>query len=210
MRVLAIADSRAKEELMQGTVDSNLSVQWIADPAEIKQSSGYDVCIDFLFENTPERVQLLKQLKASLIIINSVIATLEHINADFVRFNGWPGFLKRSIAEASCRHDALKEKAENFFNAIGKKTEWVPDIPGFITARVVATIINEAYFALEEGVSSKEEIDTAMKLGTNYPYGPFEWSGVIGTGRVHALLTTLSKQQKRYNPAALFTKEANV
>ena len=49
-----------------------------------------------------------------------------------------------------------------------------PDIPGFISARVVSMIINEAYFALEEEVSSKEEIDTAMKLGTNYPYGPFD------------------------------------
>ena len=41
-------------------------------------------------------------------------------------------------------------------------------------------IINEAFLALQEGVSTKEEINTAMKLGTNYPLGPFEWVEKIG------------------------------
>ena len=56
--------------------------------------------------------------------------------------------------------------------------------PGFITARVIAMIINEAFFALQENVSSKEEIDTAMRLGTNYPYGPFEWTKLIGIDKI--------------------------
>jgi 3-hydroxybutyryl-CoA dehydrogenase len=79
-------------------------------------------------------------------------------------------------------------------------------VPGFITARVIAMIINEAWFALEEGVSTKEEIDTAMKLGTNYPYGPFEWGKEIGLKNIHALLDKLSKLNPRYSPAELMTK----
>ncbi len=47
----------------------------------------------------------------------------------------------------------------------------------------MAMIINEAWHALAEEVSTKNEIDTAMKLGTNYPYGPFEWAEKIGLGR---------------------------
>ena len=86
--------------------------------------------------------------------------------------------------------------------------EWVADITGFISLRVVASIINEAYFALEQQVSSKEEIDTAMKLGTNYPYGPFEWSEKIGLKNIYSLLRHLTVEQKRYEPAALLTKEA--
>jgi 3-hydroxybutyryl-CoA dehydrogenase len=69
-------------------------------------------------------------------------------------------------------------------------------------------IINEAYFTLDEKVSSKNEIDTAMKLGTNYPYGPFEWSEKIGLKKVYELLTTLSHSHSRYEPAALLKKEA--
>ena len=99
--------------------------------------------------------------------------------APFVRINGWPGFLKRPVVEASSNSKTIKEKAEKIFNDLDKKTEWVPDEPGFITARIIAMIINEAWFALEEGISTKEEIDTAMKLGTNYPYGPFEWGSKL-------------------------------
>ena len=55
-------------------------------------------------------------------------------------------------------------------------------------------IINEAFIALREGVSTKEEINTAMKLGTNYPYGPFEWAGKIGIERVNALLDKLDNK----------------
>ncbi len=63
--------------------------------------------------------------------------------------------------------------------------------------------INEAWFALEENVSSKEEIDVAMKLGTNYPYGPFEWASLIGIEKIFELLQKLSTYDKRYLPATL-------
>jgi 3-hydroxybutyryl-CoA dehydrogenase len=59
---------------------------------------------------------------------------------------------------------------------------------------VISTIINEALIALMEGVSTREEIDTAMKLGTNYPYGPFEWAEKIGMERVDSLLAQLREK----------------
>ena len=69
-------------------------------------------------------------------------------------------------------------------------------------------IINEGYFALQNNVSTKEEIDIAMKLGTNYPYGPFEWSKKIGLKNIYALLQKLSITDKRYTPSSLLTAEA--
>ena len=62
-------------------------------------------------------------------------------------------------------------------------------------------IINEAWFSLAENISTREEIDTAMKLGTNYPYGPFEWGDKIGLDRVSALLNELHKTDTRYSIA---------
>jgi 3-hydroxybutyryl-CoA dehydrogenase len=62
-------------------------------------------------------------------------------------------------------------------------------------------IINEAYFALDDAVSSKAEIDIAMKLGTNYPWGPFEWAEKIGLNNIYLLLQKLSLTNKRYQPA---------
>jgi 3-hydroxybutyryl-CoA dehydrogenase len=77
-----------------------------------------------------------------------------------------------------------------------------------LSARVIAMIINEAYFALGEGVSSKQEIDIAMKLGTNYPYGPFEWSERIGLKNIYKLLQKLNSTSSRYTIALLLEKEA--
>jgi len=74
---------------------------------------------------------------------------------------------------------------------------------------VVSTIINEAYFSIEDEISSREEIDIAMKLGTNYPYGPFEWSKLIGLKKIYSLLERLSKENSRYIPSDLLKKEAN-
>jgi len=141
------------------------------------------------------------------VIVNSVTDTLKDINAPFVRINAWPGFFKRSVIEASCNSKSLKEKTERIFNGLNKKTEWVPDEPGFITARVIAMVINEAWYALEEGISTKEEIDIAMRLGTNYPYGPFEWGNQIGLRNIYALLDKLGKSNNRYQPAELMKKQ---
>jgi 3-hydroxybutyryl-CoA dehydrogenase len=133
---------------------------------------------------------------------------LAEIQKDAVRINGWNTFLKRPVMEAAAGNELLKEKAALIFAGFGKRMEWVPDIPGMVTARVVASVINEAYFALEQEVSSKEEIDIAMKMGTNYPYGPFEWSKKIGLKNIYLLLCRLAEEQNRYEPAASLTKEA--
>jgi 3-hydroxybutyryl-CoA dehydrogenase len=69
-------------------------------------------------------------------------------------------------------------------------------------------IINEAYFTVGEEVSSKREIDIAMKLGTNYPLGPFEWADKIGLSNIYKLLLKLSSIGTRYTIAPLLEKEA--
>ena len=144
-----------------------------------------------------------------LIIINSVTDILEEINYSFVRINGWPTFLNGNIVEASYLDVENKIKTEEVFALFGKSIEWLRDLPGFVTPRVISMIINEAFFALKEGVSTPEEINTAMKLGTAYPFGPFEWGEKIGLINVVALLQKLAKQQARYTPCSLLVQESN-
>lgn len=76
----------------------------------------------------------------------------------------------------------------------------------YIFARCLAAILNEAALALDEGVASREDIDTAMKLGTNYPKGPLAWSEEIGPRTVRGLLTELNSTVApgRYSPARWF------
>lgn len=208
MNVLVVANNKQKEELTGQPLSNELQLHWFTEPGAISGYSNADACVDLLFENTKERIRSLRNLQANLIIINSVVTSLSETAEDFIRINGWNTFLKRPVIEAACNKNQLKESAEKVFTFLSKKTEWVPDITGLITARVVACIINESYFALQENISTREEIDTAMKLGTNYPYGPFEWSEKIGLKNIHSLLNRLAQEQKRYEPAALLTQEA--
>ena len=83
----------------------------------------------------------------------------------------------------------------------GEKMIFVNDIPGFVSARIVVQIINEAFFTWEAGTSTKDEIDIAMKLGTGYPYGPFEWARLIGEERVAELLQRLNEEDPLYELA---------
>lgn len=163
--------------------------------------------IDMTFDGSPERIDVLKRFLPRPVAVNSVLFTVAEINAPFIRFNGWPGMLNHKTAEVFFLPEQ-ENSAQELFETLGWKWVLLPDLCGFAGARVVSMIINEAWFAYEEGVSSKPEIDTAMKLGTNYPYGPFEWAAKIGTRNIYMLLEKLSQTDKRYLPATLLEKEA--
>jgi 3-hydroxybutyryl-CoA dehydrogenase len=208
MKIVVLTNAILKEELLAQGLQDNVQVEWIDAIAPFHDHPDADGYIDLLFDNDPARIGLLKLITMKPVIINYVTGTLHELPGNFIRINGWVSFLKRALIEASSQHADIKIKAENIFAAFTKKTEWTPDIPGFISARVVAMIINEAYFALAEGVSTRDEMDTAMKLGTHYPQGPFEWSKKIGVKNVYELLTALAKIKDRYEPAALLKKEA--
>jgi len=206
MQLVVLADQILKQELLDGSTTGQVEITWIDNVDEFPNHTNADGYIDFAFDNGRPRIELLKNFSQP-VIVNSVTDTLRDIDAPFVRINGWPGFFKRSLVEASCNSSSLKEKTERIFNGLNKKTEWLPDEPGFITARVIAMIINEAWYALQEGISTKREIDIAMRLGTNYPYGPFEWGNQIGLKNIYALLDRLGKFNNRYQPAELMTKQ---
>jgi len=206
MKIVVITDDNLKKELIAQGLNESAKIEWSHDIENI--SKNPTACVDLLFDTDREkRKELLTKIAADTVIVNDVTGLTENLPANFIRINGWPTFLKRGITEASCNNEAVKEKAEKVFSFFNKKIEWVPDIHGFITPRVICTIINEAYFSLEDNVSSREEIDTAMKLGTNYPYGPFEWSRLIGIQNVYSLLSILSKANTRYAVCDLLKKE---
>lgn len=204
MKIVVVAEELLKEELLAQGVQDNTVVEWVK---EVPASGTADCYIDLLFISTPQRTEALEKLQPAIIMVNAVTTTLDHLPENFVRINGWPGFLKRSLVEAACHNPLVKAKAEEIIAAFNKTTEWVPDKAGFITATIISMIINEAFFALDEKVSSKAEIDIAMKLGTNYPFGPFEWAEKIGINRVAELLSTLAVGQPRYKPSGLLLKE---
>ena len=204
MKIVVITNEWLKEELLAQGLQDDVQIEWQEAISPVPDADAY---IDLLFNLSVERMDSLKLLRPATIIVNSVTDTADKLPGGFTRINGWRSFLKRTLVEASSR-DADRTAVEKIFSCFNKTVEWVPDIPGFITPRVISMIINEAYFTLDEQVSSKEEIDTAMKLGTNYPYGPFAWGETIGLKHVSALLSTLAKTNARYTASSLLQKEA--
>ena len=207
MRLVVLTNEQLKEELLSNGVSAYCKIDWINSPKELLSHTDADAVIDLLFEHNGYDISHLNHYLTKPVFVNSMNKTIVEIGLPFIRINAWPGFLKRNIAEVSIADEVNKNKAEKILSLLNRKAEWVPDIKGFISPRIVSMIINEAYFTLEENVSTKEEIDIAMKLGTNYPFGPFEWSKKIGLKNIAALLTELSLTEKRYQPASLLLKE---
>ena len=209
MRLVVLTNEQLKEELLSNGVSAYCKIDWINSPNELLSHMDADAVIDLLFEQNGCDVSHLNNYLTKPVFVNSMNKTIVEIGLPFIRINAWPVFLKRNIAEVSIADEVNKNKAEKILSLLNKKPEWVPDVKGFISPRVVSMIINEAYFTLEENVSTKEEIDIAMKLGTNYPFGPFEWSKKIGLKKIAGLLKELFITEKRYQPSALLLKEAS-
>lgn len=140
------------------------------------------------------------------VFIHAVAHTLEEFahGQHVIRINGWNGFLSRKNWEIAGTPDG---RHLAILNELGLHHSLVADRPGFVAARVLSMIINEAYFALEDEVSTKAEIDTAMQLGTGYPLGPFAWSEKIGTKEIVQLLSVLAQSNSLYRPCDLLVQQ---
>ncbi|MFC7305877.1 3-hydroxyacyl-CoA dehydrogenase [Streptomyces monticola] len=108
-----------------------------------------------------------------------------------------------ALAPSRTAAPATLRAATGLFQAAGKQVTVIGDIPGMIVARTVAMLFDFALDALDKGVASAQDIDTAMRLGVNYPLGPLEWGERIGLERVHDLLSLMHETQPtgRYAPS---------
>ena len=206
MNIAVIEGKAPAKDWLSSRLPADWKCIWVDDADELEDHRGADVFIDLAFVPDAARVRQLSRLLPAPVIVHSVIHTLQEIGQPFIRINAWPGMLERSVHEV-VMSDASNEAVEKFYAALQISYRIVPDVVGMISARILASIINEAYYTLQEDVSTKEEIDTAMKLGTNYPFGPFEWSEHIGLENIYDLLNKLSGADARYAPAAAM-KEA--
>ena len=128
-------------------------------------------------------------------------------------FGALPGLLDRPLVEVAPTVFSPPETMEVisiFFRSLGKSIEIVQDRVGMVLPRIVCQIINESVFALQDDVASPADIDTAMKLGVNYPLGPIEWADKIGFKNVYAVLSALENDMRedRYRVAPLLRQMA--
>ncbi|ALZ96332.1 3-hydroxyacyl-CoA dehydrogenase PaaC [Leclercia adecarboxylata] len=114
------------------------------------------------------------------------------------------------IAVAASNPASANRKAVWHLQQQGKRVLQVADYPGLLIWRTVAMIVNEALDALQKGVASEQDIDTAMRLGVNYPRGPLAWGEQLGWQRLLRLLENLQRHygEERYRPSSLLRQRA--
>lgn len=167
-----------------------------------------DESVEYVFEltsyNSDVKFNILnfideKNSKAIIISSSLCITALEQsVNTKYperiVGASMYPSFTETKgieIAQTKFTSEENFNKVKSLFENIEMEVSEVKDRPGMIAMRIITMIINEAYLVLQEGTSNKEDIDTAMKLGTNYPHGPIEWSEMIGIDLVYNILLAM-------------------
>ena len=208
MKAAILGNQEVQKKMQAKLIASGIQLVFADSVDTLLKEKSADIYFDLGFQMNADRLKKLSGLLPNPVFINSVIYTLEEIGYPFIRFNAWPTFLEREIWEIAVNTKTGEESAKNFFEKLNLNFQIVPDITGMVSARIIAMIINEAYYTLQENVSSRVEIDIAMKLGTNYPFGPFEWSQKIGLKNIYELLVALQKNDPRYTIASLLSKDA--
>ena len=107
----------------------------------------------------------------------------------------------RGLQTSDATYQAVAALAKRF----GKTTVTAKDSPGFIVNRILIPLLNEACFALQEGLASPEDIDTAVKLGLNHPMGPLTLADFVGLDTCLAIAEVLHRElgEDKYRPAPL-------
>ena len=159
-------------------------------------------------------------LHARIVVINGLTTTATAASAAM----GLPGVLATAFVRgvtATAAHlelapamqcdGAMTRSAVALLEDVaGRPVEVVEDRVALVAARVLAMVINEAAFAVMEGVASPADIDTAMKLGTNYPVGPLAWADRIGHDTIVRILDALHAEygEERYRACVLLRQHA--
>jgi 3-hydroxybutyryl-CoA dehydrogenase len=116
------------------------------------------------------------------------------------------------IVRTPVTSEATYQTVKSLALKMGKTPITVADRPCFVTSRLIQTLINEAIFCLYEGVSTKEEIDNALKLGMNHPMGPLELADFIGLDVVLSMQEALYNgfKEPKYRPCPLLASMVEV
>ena len=176
-----------------------------------------DLVFDFIIDEEPFQIDIYKDKAHVKVFLNSVkisLAELSNLTGHSLKaavfgFNGLPTFLNRKILEVSLLKPEHEIRLKEICGQLQTDYLLVDDRVGLITPRVVCMIINEAYYTVQDGTAIRADIDKAMKLGTNYPFGPFEWCARIGIKHVYELLEALYEDthDDRYTICPLLKKE---
>lgn len=216
MNVLIVGNEHQHAECALRFGDSHTYTQ-VPDHRQALQFLGdANVVLDFELALEPELMEIYQGYNG-LVLTDSTQISLHQlaamvsiqVNFSLAGFCGWNTFISRLTWEVAVLNDQTREKLESIGETLGLKYTLVDDRVGLVMPRILSMIINEAYFTVQEGTATREDVDLAMKLGTNYPYGPFEWAQRIGLAEIYETLLAVFEDtgDPRYRISPLLKQE---
>lgn len=196
MKIAAIGTPARLEELHSILSTVGLTYTRLESTKNI-HTLGYDCIFDLNFDDTFVGVEdYLLLPNDTLLFLSGVKMQIQKdlpkkLWSQTIAINALSSFLKRPSLEYATLMDGFDEGCIKQLGWIDAHR--VDSRVGLTSPRIVCMIINEAYFTVQEGTADKEDIDKGMKLGTAYPYGPFEWCDMIGVKDVYEVLDALFK-----------------
>ncbi|RYY55485.1 MAG: hypothetical protein EOO09_10400 [Chitinophagaceae bacterium] len=206
MKLVLLADEERKKEFLSVPVPETCEITWF-DGLPDTRLTGVDLLVDLHNQFSPERIRWIQQQAIPCVMVSYPTASGE-LPGEFIRINGWPGFIGRTVIEGSATDMRVRSLAEQSAASLNRNMEWIKGTTIFTSQRIIAAMINEAFLLVSESVASEEDIDTAMKLGTNYPYGPFEWAYKIGYANLLIALEYDIKEKGQRNVSILLKEKA--
>ena len=204
------------------TAESNAALKLIDYTVSLEEFNEVDLVIEAATENEPIKQKILNSLLPhiqphTILTSNTSSISITRLASCTDRPEKFMGFhfmnpvpvmqlveLIKGIATDQETYDSCLQVVEK----LGKTAASAEDFPAFIVNRVLMPMINEAVYALYEGVGSVEAIDTSMKLGANHPMGPLELADFIGLDTCLAIMNVLHEglADTKYRPCPLMTK----
>jgi 3-hydroxybutyryl-CoA dehydrogenase len=213
--------------ILRKAVELGKTTSTEADASIARLSTTSDIAqaldgVDLVIETAPERIDIKVQLFAA-IDTHAPASAIVASNTSALSITEMAGTLKEpsrvagmhffnpvhkmkliEIVRALESSERALEKIETVARQMGKETVLVREAPGFITTRVNASIGNEAFYMLMEGVASARDIDKALKLGLNHPMGPFELVDLVGLDTRLSILRFLHRTLgEKFRPCPL-------
>ena len=216
MQILVTGPAQMLEECQARFGESEGVAYHSVEALPLADLTKADAVIDFWLDSLPERIQQYQRLEGLMVFCNIPKLSLAELMYRFGRpsctlvgFNGLPGLFDRPLLEVSVVDKECLPKLEAVSAVLGVGYRLVEDRVGMVTPRVICQIINEAYYTVQEGTATREDIDLGMQLGTNYPLGPFAWCQKIGLKHVYELLQAvhLDTGDERYRICPLLKRE---
>jgi 3-hydroxybutyryl-CoA dehydrogenase len=210
-----------KEKLTTEGRDNALNLLSYSD--SLKSLSTCDIIVEAIIENISDKIKLFQELdsiakKETIFASNTSSISITKLAAAVKRpeqvigmhfMNPVPVMALVEIIRGLQTSDATYNTIKDFTLKLGKTPVTARfDYPGFIVNRILIPMLNEAAFVLMEGIATPEEIDTAMKLGTNQPMGPLELADFVGLDTCLAIARIFHTElgEDKYRPCPLLVK----